>query len=79
MKVGLTMDENVWKEFKEVAKKFGVTASYMCQLILASVVEAQKRGIDEITKSMMIGMVKGAKDIPEKEKERVLKELAKGD
>jgi antitoxin component of RelBE/YafQ-DinJ toxin-antitoxin module len=79
MKVGLTMDENIWKEFKEVAKKFGVTASYMCQIILASVIEAQKKGVDEITKNMMIGMVKGARDISKKEKERVLKELCRPD
>lgn len=75
IKIGMMIEEKLWKEFKELAKKNGMNASLLCQLILAGTVEADKRGMSEVTKNMMLGMVKGSKDIKKKEKENLVKAI----
>ena len=75
IKVNISIDGSVWKEFQAVAAKYGVTASYMAQLIMAAVIQGEQKGIRSITKNMMVGMVKGAKDLSKKDKAELLKAL----
>lgn len=75
IKIGMMMEEELWKEFKDLAKKNGMNASLLCQLILAGTVEADKRGMGEITKNIMLGMVRGSRDIKKKDKEKLVKSI----
>lgn len=79
MKVSITCDKDVWHDFQKVALKYGLSASYLCQVIMASVVDGDKRGVSEITRNMMIGMVQGARDMKAKDKQALIEELSKPD